>query len=58
MFIGLAGTAAASGIACAIYEWHVSRADVILDHVKCFYLSGRTMSNLNVFQFIFILVTS
>lgn len=24
MFIGLAGTAAASGFAVAIYEWHVS----------------------------------
>lgn len=33
MFIGLAGTAAASGIACAIYEWHAVFLLVLLGWV-------------------------
>lgn len=35
MFIGLAGTAAASGFAVAIYEWHVS-VFVFLSVTGCF----------------------
>jgi hypothetical protein len=30
MFIGLAGTAAASGFAVTIYEWHVSKIKMII----------------------------
>jgi hypothetical protein len=29
MFVGLSGTAAASGLAVVIYEWHVSYKDFI-----------------------------
>ena len=45
MFIGLAGTAAASGFAVTIYEWHVSKIKIdhyinllytICPNLKCF----------------------
>ena len=34
MFVGLAGTAAASGFAVSIYEWHVSELSCVMRESK------------------------